>query len=365
MKKFFLSILLSTVIIISGYCQGCLEPLGGSSDGAKIIGYLQPQLDYHFYGKNSSGKSLDQSTFKFNRARIGVTGSIPYDVEYYVLLEASPNAYGHPYLLDAFVSYTRLGPYARFSLGSFKSPISLELNTPCNALYTINRSLVVDELTPNRDLGFMMLGSSDTLNILGLQTVNLFRYSLSVTNGTGVLGLDNNNGKTYAGRIVFTPWKHLSLGASYLFGKYKAADPSATQDDEKTRYGFDAEFKFGNLLVQGEYLHGDDKGSYTVGGGCGSTPEIRTGSVLRDGYFVMAAYNTPWNLQPVIKVETYDPNKDAASNTDRQNIITFGLNYFLNDWTRIQLNYLYKAEETAAVEKPNDCILLQVQVKIK
>ncbi|MDK2910394.1 MAG: hypothetical protein PWR20_1961 [Bacteroidales bacterium] len=365
MKKVAIFFIVLIGIGLRMNAQGCLEPMGGSSDGAKIIGYIQPQFDYHFYGKSASGNSLNQSTFKFNRARIGVAGSIPYDVEYYVLLEASPNAYGHPYLLDAFVSYTRLGPYAKFSLGSFKSPISLELNTPCHALHTINRSLIVDELTPNRDLGFMVLGSTDTMNIFGLKTVNLFKYSLAVTNGTGVIGLDNNNGKTYSGRIVFTPWKHLSLGASFLTGKYKAADPSATQDDEKTRYGFDAEFRLGNLLVQGEYLHGDDKGSYTVGGGCGSTPEIRSGSVLRDGYFVQAIYSTPWNLQPVIKYETYDPNKDAASNTDRQNIITFGLNYFLNDWTRIQLNYLYKAEETAAVEKPNDCILVQVQVKLK
>ncbi len=365
MKKLIFSIIATTGFSLYTLAQGCLEPLGGGSDGAKIIGYIQPQFAYHFYGKSLSGQCLDKSTFKFNRARIGVAGSIPYDVEYYVLLEASPNAYGYPYLLDAFVSYTRLGPYAKMSLGSFESPISLELNTPCNALHTINRSLVVDELTPNRDLGFMMLGSTDTLNLFGLQTVNLFKYSFAITNGTGVLGLDNNNGKTFAGRIVFTPWKHLSLGASFLTGNYKAGDPAATQDDKRTRYGFEAEFRIGNLLVQGEYLHGDDKGSYTVGGGCGSTPELRMGSVLRDGYFVQAVYSTPWNLEPVVKFETYDPNKDANANTDRQNIITWGLNYFLNDWTGIQLNYLYKSEETAAVEKPNDCILVQVQVRLK
>ncbi|MEA2095369.1 MAG: porin [Candidatus Cloacimonadota bacterium] len=67
---------------------------------------------------------------------------------------------------------------------------------------------------------------------------------------------------------------------------------------------------------------------------------------------------TPWNVQPVIKYESYDPNTDADN--DVEDIITFGVNYFFNDWTRLQLNYLYKAEEE---EESNDEILMQLQVK--
>jgi len=70
-----------------------------------------------------------------------------------------------------------------------------------------------------------------------------------------------------------------------------------------------------------------------------------------------------------LKFESYEPNKSTdfienpEAKNDKQNIITYGLNYFLNDWTRIQINYLYKAEESAAVEMDNDCLLVQVQVK--
>jgi len=63
-------------------------------------------------------------------------------------------------------------------------------------------------------------------------------------------------------------------------------------------------------------------------------------------------------IQPVIKYESYDPNADE--NNDASSIITFGVNYFFNDWTRLQLNYLYKAEE---VEESNDEFLMQLQVK--
>ena len=70
-------------------------------------------------------------------------------------------------------------------------------------------------------------------------------------------------------------------------------------------------------------------------------------------------YMTPWNIQPIVKYESYDPNTDGDN--DVEDIITFGVNYFFNDWTRLQLNYLYKAEE--GNEIANDEILMQLQVK--
>lgn len=82
------------------------------------------------------------------------------------------------------------------------------------------------------------------------------------------------------------------------------------------------------------------------------------GSVERNGYFAQAMYMTEWNLQPIVKYEFFDPNMDADD--DAGSILTFGFNYFFNDWTRLQLNYLYKAEET---EVKNDELLVQLQVK--
>ncbi len=71
------------------------------------------------------------------------------------------------------------------------------------------------------------------------------------------------------------------------------------------------------------------------------------------------------NIQPVIKYESYDPDYEPDDpgtdvNNDAESMITFGINYFFNDWTRLQLNYLYKAEET---EIFNDEFLMQLQVK--
>ena len=83
------------------------------------------------------------------------------------------------------------------------------------------------------------------------------------------------------------------------------------------------------------------------------------GTVKRNGYWAQALYMTPWNIQPIVKYEMYDPNTDSEDNA--LSTITFGFNYFFNDWTRLQMNYLYKAEE--GDEEANDEILMQLQVK--
>lgn len=88
------------------------------------------------------------------------------------------------------------------------------------------------------------------------------------------------------------------------------------------------------------------------------------GSVNREGFWFQAMYMTEWNLQPVIKFEYFDPDtedENSSSDTAIRKNTTFGINYFFNDWTRLQLNYLYKAEEEH--ETANDEILMQLQVK--
>ena len=71
-----------------------------------------------------------------------------------------------------------------------------------------------------------------------------------------------------------------------------------------------------------------------------------------------AMYMTPWKLQPIIKYQTYEPN--LTGNLDVASIITFGLNIFPNDWTRLQFNYLYSTEQ---LEIRNDAVFIQLQVE--
>jgi phosphate-selective porin len=341
-KKILFLLAIGAFLGLNAFGQGCAEP--ASEDGVNVFGYLQTQYDYNFYDN-------PESTFGFNRSRIGVMGNIPYDFSYYVLLEASPFKKDGPkaYLLDAFITYNRFS-FAKVSMGSFKSPFGLELSTPCNALHTINRSKVVNELTaPDRDMGLMLLGGSDT---------TLFRYSVSLLNGTGLLTYDQDTYKDIVGRVIVQPTNWMHFGGSFKMGKSVNSDPTL-DDDTRMRLGAELEVNLANFMVQGEYIYGEDDGSYTVGGGCGGDPEVVQGSVKRSGMFVMALYNTPWNLQPVIKYENYNGDLDATHNLEQ--VTTFGVNYFFNEWTRLQVNYEYAAEQ--ALEIKNDRLMVQLQVK--
>ena len=343
-RKIIILFIAIVFVGINAQAQGCAEP--SSEEGVNVFGFLQAQYDYLMFDE-------PESTFGFNRSRIGVIGNIPYDFSYYVLLEASPFKKDGPkvYLLDAFITYSRYS-FAKMSVGSFKNPFGLELNIPCHALHTINRSKVVNELTaPDRDMGLMLMGGSDT---------TLLRYAVSYMNGTGLLVKDADTYKDVIGRVLVQPTSWMHVGGSFKLGKSKNLDDPTLDNNKTTRFGAEFEVDIANFLVQGEYIYGKDEGSYTVGGGCGGDPEVVIGSVERQGLFLMALYKTPWNFEPVIKYENY--NSDISlGNNNMEHITTFGINYFFNEWTRLQVNYEYKAEWAGEIK--NDALMVQLQVR--
>lgn len=342
MRKLILIFVAALFVAINANAQGCAEP--ASEEGVNVFGFVQAQYDYGLFDEPTS-------TFNFNRARFGVMGNIPYDFSYYVLLETSPFKKDGPkaYLLDAFITYKRFS-FANVSVGSFKVPFGLELSTPCHALHTINRSRVVSELTaPDRDMGLMLLGGSDT---------TLLRYALSYTNGTGLLVEDADTYKDVVGRLLVQPTNWMHVGGSFKTGKSENEDP-ALDDNTTKRFGVEAEVDIFNFLVQAEYIYGEDEGAYTVGGGCGGDEEVVIGNVERSGMYIMALYNTPWNLQPVFKYEHFDGDMSIDNNLEQTT--TFGINYFFNEWTRLQVNYEYKAEQANEID--NDMFMVQLQVR--
>lgn len=338
--------------------QGCMEP--SSDQGASVIGFIQPQYEYLMQGVNQNGNPImldgseitSKNSFTFLRARLGVTGNIPYDISYYVMVEFS-DFKGGPYLLDAFVTYTRLGPWAKFSLGQYKAPVSLELTTACHKLHTVYRSLVVQQLVaPWRDLGLMASGDITLKNYGGLTDHKFFSYQLAVMNGSGINQWDNNNAKDIAGRAVFSVWDGINIGGSFRTGKQRPSDP-ANGDGIKTTFGGELSVDYFNFLLQTEYLYGYGKnlrGVPAAGCGGGEIPDI-PGELERNGYYAMLLYKTPWNLEPVIKYEFYNPNAksdyELKPNVASEPIstITFGLNYFINDWSRVQVNYMIHNDE--------------------
>lgn len=378
MKKLLLTGLIAfTFASSSAYSQGCMEP-SGTSTGPQVIGYVQVENITNLLGTDAAGNDLTTNSFAFRKARIGVTGSIPYNFTYYVMTELSPALKG-PYILDAFLTWKAAGQYLKVSAGQFKSPFGLELSTPCQSLFTVDRSLMVNELaSPFRDQGIMLSGGTDSLQIFGIEKPNVLTYSLAITNGTGLNVGDNNKSKDIIGRVVFAPCNFFQIGGSYHYGKQKNPDPTVTKADVLSRWGADLQLKksFGQfgLISQSEYIYAKDDGSKMVGGGCGATPEVVQGSFKRSGFYSQLMLQTPWKIEPVVKIQSYDPNMNL-DNTDhseyKKDTWTLGFNYYVNDWTRIQMNYLYNIETSSSTdisrynEIKNDMLVLQLQFKLK
>jgi len=303
-----------------------------------IFGYIQPEFDYKFTNPN-------ESTFKFKRARIGVRGKVKNDFSYYFSLETSPfiGGTGSVVLLDAFVTYEKYN-WARISLGAFKQPFSLEVTTPCHGLTTIDRSIVADQLVaPQRDYGLMLLGGNKYTK---------FNYAVALMNGRGLHVEDNNLKKDVIGRATYKVTDFMTIGGSVRYGF-----PNNDDDSRKT-YGGEMLLKFNNLKIQGEYIYDEGDFNRAAGGGCGAAL-VELGE-KRDGAYIMASYDTKWNIQPVFKYEYFDANIDVKK-IGYQEMMTIGASYFVNDKVRMQINYQAHIETHINID--NDVLLAQVQIR--
>jgi phosphate-selective porin len=367
MKKILFIALLAWIVLPAQiFAQGCEE--SGDDEGIKVFGFLQSQYEYQFLGdsvqKFMHGRD-SESTFYFNRARLGVLGSIPYDFSYYFLAEFSPTL-GGPYILDAFITYKRFAPWVNVSVGQFKMPFGLELQTPCHGLYSIDRSRVVNELaSPFRDMGVLIWGGTGETELFGMHNKDIFKWQLAVTNGTGQNKFDDNSMKDFTGRLVFQPFEGFGVGGSYKTGRYTPVQAGLPQD-ERTRWGVELSFKRWGFLLQGEYISGQDKGSTLVGGGCGQVPTIVKGDFDKSGYWAALMYEFNFGFAPIIKYQYFKVESDVAGfQTQTQTEFILGFNYYLNDWTRLQFNYVMTTDsyipDDAAFKK--DYLQAQVQVR--
>jgi hypothetical protein len=367
MKKILVSMALMFLLVpFASYAQGCAE--AGDDEGIKVFGYIQPQYEYQFLG-DSVQKFMrgmeSESTFYFNRARLGVVGNIPYDFAYYFLAEFSPT-HGGPYILDAFVTYKRWAPYINISMGQFKAPFGLELQTSCSGLYSVDRSRVVSELaSPFRVLGVLVWGGTGEKKIFGLENKDIFKWQLAVTNGTGQNAFDTNSDKDFTGRLVFQPFEGFGIGGSYKFGR-QAPIQAGMIDDTRSRWGVELSLEKYNFLLQGEYISGLDKGSSLIGGGCGSTPTIVKGDFDKAGYWAALMYTFKDKFAPIVKYQYYNVHTDIQGVDDQtMTEMIVGFNYYFNDWTRFQLNYVITNDSYLSDDKGFNKNYLVVQAQIK
>ena len=269
-------------------------------------------------------------TFSLRRARPVLSGVLLKNLKFKISVDLVKS----PVLLDALVEFEP-SKAAGVRLGQFLVPFSLESVTPTADLDMVNRAAVVDTLSPGRDNG----SSGRDIGAAFYGTYSIFEYTVGLFNGAGINKSDTNSHKDWAGRVVLRPFRFLALGGSIYRGRQSATatDPLLKRDRE----GFDAAFVCQRVSLKGEYLHATDD------------LVSKSGWYVQGGFFAL-----PAKLQALVRYDTIDPDRAVAG--DAQDVVAFGVNWFIKGRTKLQVNYEIHTLEGGAHQKSG--LLAQFQV---
>jgi phosphate-selective porin OprO and OprP len=325
----------------------------------RLSGYVQ--FRYQNYQEPTSSNGFD-----IRRARLDFQGDFSTKWGYRLLIDfvGASGAKGSaptggallsPAMMDAYISY-RASNFLKITAGQFLVPISQENLTPDRGLETVDRSQVVSALVARkgdvsnglidsignqngRDIGLMVNGS-----LIKIENRYLVDYYMALLNGAGINTLDNNQSKDFAGRLVFHPFKILDIGVSYYNG-FDMFISSPGKSQERVRLGTEFALNYDLFSVKGEWIQGKE-GNFN--------PIVHQGWYLQGSYFLW-----PKHLQGVFRYDTYNPNLANSKVLETSTYYVFGLNYFFNVWTKIQMDYSLRTESPSV---KNNVFTVQLQL---
>jgi hypothetical protein len=317
-----------TILIIIGsillFCT--LAAFETSTDTAQAY----PKLKLSGFGRvrytvdETAGKP---DGFTIAQGRFGISGDISDLFSYIFSLEATNGDPENKKLLyDLYIDTTMVRNF-KIRLGQFKYPFGLEQTTPDADLELINKAEVVNNLVkPTRDIGVQV---SRELPAAWLSST----VTIALVNGSGSNSDDENDRKTFIGRLTMTPLNGLTIGASYYNGTTGTAD-------KKSRAGFELKYENNRLLAKGEYIFGKDK------------------AVNKTGYYLTLGYTVFSKTVVLFRYDWWNANKDLADLDISR--LTFGVNYFFSKSVLLRTNYELKTEKLSV---KNNIFMVQLQVK--
>jgi len=339
-----------------------------------------------FRAYNSDHPSNDE--FYISRARIYLSGTI---YKYFDFKVEADFGKGASNLKDGFINLNYF-PSAQIKMGQFKAPFSLERMTSSKYFTFIERSLPVDNLTPDRDIGIMVHGA--------YAPVGLY-YGAGVFNGARSNESDADDHKDFVGRLAMTPFtergptflKGLHLGFSTSYGEQDAAYPGdkdsiwnkgelktagdteflqlndgVVHDGKRTRFGTELAWVMGPLTLEGEWMRVDlddmknfrgdshdlSMKGYYIQASYFLTGEERNYGVA-EGAFNRTKIKRVFNpsrgqwgaFQLCIRYDRLEVSDgffdhgyvNEGKYTDRASGVTLGINWYFNDMVRFMLNY--------------------------
>jgi phosphate-selective porin OprO and OprP len=367
---------------IAGWKDGFFLESPGGDFKMKLRGYVQANARWF---PNESGDT-GTSSFYLRRVRPTIEGTLFKYFDYKIMPDfgGTGGTTITPSIQDAYAD-VKYWPYARFRAGKFKEPFSLERLQSGTDLLFIERS-IANYLAPNRDVGFMLHGD--------VFQNGLLNYELGIFNGVvdgGSTDGDANSDKDFAGRFfvhpfITTDWdfaKSFGFGFAGTYGNdsddpidgtrvrtdglstvYRLAS-GTLGDGIHTRWSPQMYYYWGPFGMMGEYIWSDQSGRLEDE----ETGETTKGRFTNDGGFIQASYvltGENASYKRVVPLNNFDPANGywgafeiaarastvglgnqafqegfASRNSSVNNLTayTVGLNWYLNNAFRFQVNY--------------------------
>lgn len=288
-------------------------------------------------------------------------------------------------LRDAYLNLN-YDPRANVQIGQYKVPFSYEALLSKRYLDLVERSAVtLSTVNPSRDIGLM---------VHGRLSGGLFGYQLAVMNGSGQNRADNNSAKDLVARFVVAPFvsqkdsllSGLNFGGAVTYGHqpkgksisgitptgfefFKAVDVRG----DRLRAGGHLAWFYGPYSLTGEYIytseerqklgkHGEDLSDFVTQGGYIGGTWLLSGEnkvfnkpnrpllIFLDPTGKMDGWGS-WEL--AARYETFSLDNEGGSGKPgalKRNTFEaarLGLNWYLNPWTRVSVEYLYSLFDDA------------------
>jgi phosphate-selective porin OprO and OprP len=346
---------------------------------------LRGNIQADLRGSDGTLDDSDTSRFDLARRRIGVEGRIGDVADFQIERELDDNGWRDVYL------NVRADDRLQLQGGKFKLPFGLDENTSSRNLDFVYRSRAA-QLSPGRDRGVMVHGRAGTV-----------RYSagLFAHDGDNARGNDTVNaygGRTVAGRVTVQPFRasdtvmeDLQVGAAFTASDVPMGDSDLRGDTAlghtffptaygiggaRRRAGLEARWQAGPFGAQGEFIRlSDERRGQSISNG--DLPPLVARAWYAQGTWVLTGERKSRADQPsrplpgggigsielALRVEriafesrgTEPPSLGPRAETiapHTNSAVTFGANWTLNRWVRVQFNMIRDAISAPAVLTP-------------
>ncbi len=171
-----------------------------------------------------------------------------------------------------------------------------------------------------RDQGIKIDGSSGSVS-----------YQATVTNGTGINVSDENDRKSFSGRLAFAASDDLTIGGNLALHDYLD-----DVDDPKNAFGWGADIQLGDwrdgFLLQGAVSGGDN---WKVPDASGDPTTFFAAQVVASYYSPLGGGRVV-GIEPLLRISIGDP--DTNLDDDGGTVLTPGLMFYLDGKNKIGTN---------------------------